>query len=146
MNSRILNAKRLCSAAMRRSPLGHACVCVNSYGRFVWSGGLHPVFFKWPKIRPRALRCTEGSHRWRQLFSYEPVGGKSHAADSIFTVPRREIDIFSIFLIFGVTKVPDPILRGTQRPTDAAYRLESPKSQPRLIIQSLRTFRRAEAP
>ena len=41
------------------------CVCVNSFGRFVCSGGLHPVFLKLPKIRARAhwlreVRCTEG--------------------------------------------------------------------------------------
>ena len=41
--------------------------------------------------RGSALKGVVSSSRSGQLFSYEPIGGKSHAADSIFVVPRREI-------------------------------------------------------
>ena len=61
------------------------------------------------RTRGSALRRTERSHRSRELFCYEPVGGKSHAADSIFIVPRLENQCFQVFLIFGVTKGPDPV-------------------------------------
>ena len=37
---------------------------------------------------------AKNPHRSRQLLSYEPIGGKSDAADSIFRVPGPEMGIF----------------------------------------------------
>ena len=59
------------------------------------------------RTRGSALRRAERSHRSRELVCYEPVGGKSHAADSIFIVSQRGYQFVPPFLNGGVTKGPD---------------------------------------